>query len=83
MERHCSRQLLTGADGSRMWSQPHESDDGSGDMAPQGGLVPAQVWEFLRRKWSPEKHFGLEGCEGLTPAFKTDIDKSDENGVVT
>uniref|UniRef100_A0A6I8QQ79 2-oxoglutarate dehydrogenase complex component E1 n=1 Tax=Xenopus tropicalis TaxID=8364 RepID=A0A6I8QQ79_XENTR len=37
--------------------------------------------EFLHRKWSSEKRFGLEGCEGLIPALKTIIDKSSENGV--
>uniref|UniRef100_A0A8C9TH64 2-oxoglutarate dehydrogenase complex component E1 n=1 Tax=Scleropages formosus TaxID=113540 RepID=A0A8C9TH64_SCLFO len=37
--------------------------------------------EFLQRKWSSEKRFGLEGCESLIPALKTIIDKSSENGV--
>ncbi|XP_026875831.2 2-oxoglutarate dehydrogenase, mitochondrial isoform X1 [Electrophorus electricus] len=37
--------------------------------------------EFLHRKWSSEKRFGLEGCESLIPALKTIIDKSSENGV--
>ncbi|XP_060764340.1 2-oxoglutarate dehydrogenase complex component E1 isoform X4 [Neoarius graeffei] len=37
--------------------------------------------EFLQRKWSSEKRFGLEGCEALIPALKTVIDKSSENGV--
>ncbi|XP_035234386.1 2-oxoglutarate dehydrogenase, mitochondrial isoform X7 [Anguilla anguilla] len=37
--------------------------------------------EFLQRKWSSEKRFGLEGCEALIPALKTIIDKSSENGV--
>ncbi|KAG7282373.1 hypothetical protein CRUP_029694, partial [Coryphaenoides rupestris] len=32
--------------------------------------------EFLQRKWSSEKRFGLEGCESLIPALKTIIDKS-------
>lgn len=39
--------------------------------------------EFLQRKWSSEKRFGLEGCESLIPALKTIIDKSSENGVDT
>ncbi|XP_061119574.1 2-oxoglutarate dehydrogenase complex component E1-like isoform X4 [Conger conger] len=39
--------------------------------------------EFLQRKWSSEKRFGLEGCESLIPALKTIIDKSSENGVET
>ncbi|XP_004457535.1 2-oxoglutarate dehydrogenase complex component E1 isoform X1 [Dasypus novemcinctus] len=37
--------------------------------------------EFLQRKWSSEKRFGLEGCEVLIPALKTIIDKSSANGV--
>ncbi|XP_067879095.1 2-oxoglutarate dehydrogenase complex component E1 isoform X2 [Heterodontus francisci] len=37
--------------------------------------------EFLQRKWSSEKRFGLEGCEVLIPALKTIIDKSSESGV--
>ncbi|KAM4678122.1 2-oxoglutarate dehydrogenase complex component E1 isoform 1-T1 [Discoglossus pictus] len=37
--------------------------------------------EFLHRKWSSEKRFGLEGCEVLIPALKTIIDKSSQNGV--
>uniref|UniRef100_A0A672PRX4 2-oxoglutarate dehydrogenase complex component E1 n=1 Tax=Sinocyclocheilus grahami TaxID=75366 RepID=A0A672PRX4_SINGR len=40
-----------------------------------------QFEEFLQRKWSSEKRFGLEGCESLIPALKTIIDKSSENGV--
>lgn len=47
----------------------------------QGGLVPIRFEEFLQRKWSSEKRFGLEGCEVLIPALKTIIDKSSENGV--
>ncbi|CAH2274958.1 2-oxoglutarate dehydrogenase, mitochondrial isoform X1 [Pelobates cultripes] len=37
--------------------------------------------EFLHRKWSSEKRFGLEGCEVLIPALKTIIDESSKNGV--
>lgn len=37
--------------------------------------------EFLQKKWSAEKRFGLEGCESLIPALKTIIDKSSERGV--
>ncbi|XP_069022428.1 2-oxoglutarate dehydrogenase complex component E1 [Embiotoca jacksoni] len=37
--------------------------------------------EFLQRKWSSEKRFGLEGCESLIPALKTIIDKSSLSGV--
>nr|XP_040025120.1 2-oxoglutarate dehydrogenase, mitochondrial-like isoform X1 [Gasterosteus aculeatus aculeatus] len=37
--------------------------------------------EFLQRKWSSEKRFGLEGCEALIPALKTLIDVSSQSGV--
>uniref|UniRef100_A0A671YIR5 2-oxoglutarate dehydrogenase complex component E1 n=1 Tax=Sparus aurata TaxID=8175 RepID=A0A671YIR5_SPAAU len=37
--------------------------------------------EFLQRKWSSEKRFGLEGCESLIPALKTIIDMSSQSGV--
>ncbi|GFO12435.1 2-oxoglutarate dehydrogenase, mitochondrial, partial [Plakobranchus ocellatus] len=37
--------------------------------------------EFLARKWSSEKRFGLEGCEVLIPAMKTIIDSSSATGV--
>lgn len=37
--------------------------------------------DFLQRKWSSEKRFGLEGCEALIPALKTIIDKSSQSGV--
>lgn len=44
-------------------------------------MAPSRFEEFLQRKWSSEKRFGLEGCEVLIPALKTIIDKSSENGV--
>ncbi|XP_077585510.1 2-oxoglutarate dehydrogenase-like, mitochondrial isoform X1 [Stigmatopora nigra] len=37
--------------------------------------------DFLARKWSSEKRFGLEGCEVLIPALKTIIDSSSAAGV--
>nr|XP_014341840.1 PREDICTED: 2-oxoglutarate dehydrogenase-like, mitochondrial isoform X2 [Latimeria chalumnae] len=37
--------------------------------------------DFLARKWSSEKRFGLEGCEVLIPALKSIIDKSSEMGI--
>ncbi|XP_078055638.1 2-oxoglutarate dehydrogenase-like, mitochondrial [Mustelus asterias] len=37
--------------------------------------------EFLARKWSSEKRFGVEGCEVLIPALKTIIDVSITKGV--
>uniref|UniRef100_A0A8V5H9I9 2-oxoglutarate dehydrogenase complex component E1 n=1 Tax=Melopsittacus undulatus TaxID=13146 RepID=A0A8V5H9I9_MELUD len=44
-------------------------------------VLPLVSLEFLHRKWSSEKRFGLEGCEVLIPALKTIIDKSSEKGV--
>merc|ERR1719411_1469321 len=37
--------------------------------------------EFLAKKWSSEKRFGLEGCEVLIPAMKQVIDSSSSFGV--
>ena len=37
--------------------------------------------EFLAKKWSAEKRFGLEGCEVLIPAMKRVIDVSSTMGV--
>ncbi|XP_066534604.1 2-oxoglutarate dehydrogenase-like, mitochondrial [Hoplias malabaricus] len=39
--------------------------------------------DFLARKWSSEKRFGLEGCEVLIPALKMIIDKSSAAGIDT
>lgn len=45
-------------------------------------LIRSQKFEeFLAKKWSSEKRFGLEGCEVLIPAMKHIIDISSENGV--
>ncbi|GCC41554.1 hypothetical protein chiPu_0025818, partial [Chiloscyllium punctatum] len=54
--------------------------DGRGLTAPSC-VFAARFEEFLQRKWSSEKRFGLEGCEVLIPALKTIIDKSSESGV--
>jgi len=37
--------------------------------------------EFLAKKWTSEKRFGLEGCEVLIPAMKQVIDSSSSFGV--
>lgn len=37
--------------------------------------------EFLAKKWSSEKRFGLEGCEVLIPAMKSVIDAVSAHGV--
>lgn len=42
---------------------------------------PSRFEDFLARKWSSEKRFGLEGCEVMIPALKTIIDKSSEMGI--
>ncbi|XP_033747681.1 LOW QUALITY PROTEIN: 2-oxoglutarate dehydrogenase, mitochondrial-like [Pecten maximus] len=39
--------------------------------------------DFLAKKWSSEKRFGLEGCEVLIPALKTIVDSCTEWGVDT
>lgn len=39
--------------------------------------------EFLAKKYSSEKRFGLEGCEVLIPAMKTVIDTVSAHGVDT
>ncbi|KAL3307597.1 hypothetical protein Ciccas_013886, partial [Cichlidogyrus casuarinus] len=36
--------------------------------------------EFLAKKWSAEKRFGLEGCEVLIPAMKAIIDRCSDLG---
>lgn len=48
---------------------------------PSLNLCWCRFEEFLQKKWSAEKRFGLEGCESLIPALKTIIDKSSERGV--
>lgn len=50
-------------------------------MKQQRRLLFCRFEEFLQRKWSSEKRFGLEGCESLIPALKTIIDRSCESGV--
>ncbi|XP_064630056.1 2-oxoglutarate dehydrogenase complex component E1-like isoform X3 [Lineus longissimus] len=45
-------------------------------------LIRSQRFEeYLAKKWSSEKRFGLEGCEVLIPSMKAVIDKSSELGV--
>lgn len=43
--------------------------------------LPFRFEEFLARKWSAEKRFGLEGCEVLVPALKSIIDVCSGKGV--
>jgi len=37
--------------------------------------------QFLAKKWSSERRFGLEGCEVLIPALRQVIDSSSALGV--
>ncbi|CAF3932957.1 unnamed protein product [Rotaria magnacalcarata] len=47
-------------------------------------LIRASKFEdYLKRKWSSEKRFGLEGCEALIPAMKMVIDTAANQGVDT
>lgn len=46
-----------------------------------GSVIVSRFEDFLARKWSSEKRFGLEGCEVLIPALKTIIDKSSAAGI--
>ncbi len=39
--------------------------------------------DYLKKKWSSEKRFGLEGLEVLIPAMKSVIDTSAKIGVDT
>lgn len=39
--------------------------------------------DYLGKKWSSEKRFGLEGCEVLIPAMKMVIDTVAKAGVDT
>ncbi len=39
--------------------------------------------DYLKKKWSSEKRFGLEGCEVLIPAMKMVIDTAASKGVDT
>jgi hypothetical protein len=39
--------------------------------------------DYLKKKWSSEKRFGLEGCEVLIPAMKMVIDTAAKSGVDT
>lgn len=48
---------------------------------PSLPFSPNRFEDFLARKWSSEKRFGLEGCEVMIPALKTIIDKSSEMGI--
>lgn len=44
-------------------------------------IICKRFENFLAKKWSSEKRFGLEGCEILIPAMKQVIDTSTRLGV--
>ena len=44
-------------------------------------LTCCRFEEFLAKKFSSEKRFGLEGCEVLIPCMKAVIDTSSARGV--
>lgn len=50
-------------------------------LASKTSICMRRFEDFLARKWSSEKRFGLEGCEVLIPALKTIIDESSAAGV--
>lgn len=63
-------------------SGPHEWPPVSPSLSILSLLLsPSRFEDFLARKWSSEKRFGLEGCEVMIPALKTIIDKSSEMGI--
>lgn len=50
-------------------------------LGSQTSICMRRFEDFLARKWSSEKWFGLEGCEVLIPARKTITDESSAAGV--
>lgn len=61
---------------------PHPSSPSRPSLSILSHLLsPSRFEDFLARKWSSEKRFGLEGCEVMIPALKTIIDKSSEMGI--
>ena len=46
-------------------------------------FVHIRFEDYLKKKWSSEKRFGLEGCEVLIPAMKMVIDTAAGKGVDT
>ena len=46
-------------------------------------LLLLRFEDYLKKKWSSEKRFGLEGCEVLIPAMKMVIDTAAKKGVDT
>lgn len=46
-------------------------------------IIIIRFEDYLKKKWSSEKRFGLEGCEVLIPAMKMVIDTAAHQGVDT
>ncbi|XP_065652438.1 2-oxoglutarate dehydrogenase complex component E1 isoform X2 [Hydra vulgaris] len=70
------------------WIRKHFETPGVMSLTPEekrrllARLVRSTEFEnFLAKKWSSEKRFGLEGCEVLIPALKHIIDISNDKGV--
>ncbi|KAK1334714.1 hypothetical protein QTO34_004280 [Cnephaeus nilssonii] len=57
--------------GSHAVHQRREAHFAGQARAVYEAVAPSRFEEFLQRKWSSEKRFGLEGCEVLIPALKT------------
>eukprot|EP00210_Caulerpa_lentillifera_P004773 g4557.t1 len=60
--------------------------DGALPKAKKIHILDRLAWsemfeEFLRKKYSAAKRFGLEGCSSLIPGMKAAIDKGAEKGV--
>lgn len=74
----------------RNWIRQQFEWPGAGDLSAEEKkrtlkrLIRATKFEeFLAKKWSAEKRFGLEGCDMLIPAMKTVIDTVSARGVDT
>ncbi|XP_075163600.1 2-oxoglutarate dehydrogenase-like, mitochondrial isoform X1 [Haematobia irritans] len=72
----------------RAWIRERIEKPGQLQMSPEkkklilSRLIRATAFEnFLAKKWSSEKRFGLEGCEVLIPCLKEVIDRSSALGV--
>lgn len=63
----------------QVWGGGRDSAEAPCEAAPPP--LVHRFEEFLQRKWSSEKRFGLEGCDSLIPALKTIIDISSQSGV--
>ncbi|CAK8678756.1 2-oxoglutarate dehydrogenase complex component E1-like isoform X2 [Clavelina lepadiformis] len=58
-----------------------ELKDAEKQLAWERLLRSTKFEDFLAKKWTSEKRFGLEGCEILIPGLKTIIDTASTHGV--